>query len=206
MDQNQNLEDNDLQKAIDNITNNDPVFSDPVAAPSSVPEGDSGELGEPVGPFPEAKVGVVMPEPEPMAPVDPISIPDLGAPGDAQVTPAPHTPEPIMPAEPSTPEMPEVNAPSAPAADAGSNLSTNGSQMNVNSSSTHQIKEAALRDMVPLLGHVSLEPEEKFELCKDIYENLHDSSVFDQAYQAASGIKNEDEKAKALLYIIETIE
>ena len=51
MDQNQTV-DNDLQKAIDDITNTtntDPVFSDPVAAPSSVPEGDTGELGEPVG-------------------------------------------------------------------------------------------------------------------------------------------------------------
>ena len=46
MDQNQTV-DNDLQKAIDDITNTtngDPVFSDPVAAPSSVPEGDTGEL------------------------------------------------------------------------------------------------------------------------------------------------------------------
>ena len=47
MDQNQSVEsvdNDDLQKAIDNITNNtndDPVFSDPVAAPSSVPEGAS---------------------------------------------------------------------------------------------------------------------------------------------------------------------
>ena len=45
MDQNQATNqtiDNDLQKAIDDITNTtnvDPVFSDPVAAPSSVPEG-----------------------------------------------------------------------------------------------------------------------------------------------------------------------
>ena len=40
--------DNDLQKAIDDIANTtsvDPVFSDPVAAPSSVPEGDTGGSG-----------------------------------------------------------------------------------------------------------------------------------------------------------------
>ena len=62
--------DNDLQKAIDDITNTtnvDPVFSDPVAAPSSVPEGDTGELGEPIGPFPEPKVEMVVPAPESVA-------------------------------------------------------------------------------------------------------------------------------------------
>ena len=70
--------DNDLQKAIDNITNTtsvDPVLSDPVAAPSSVPEGDTGELGEPVGPFP-APEPEPAPEPkiEPPAP-EPVTIP-----------------------------------------------------------------------------------------------------------------------------------
>ena len=72
MEQNQSV-DNDLQKAIDDITNTtsvDPVFSDPVAAPSSVPEGDTGELGEPVGPFPEPKVEMVEPAPEPIAPLE----------------------------------------------------------------------------------------------------------------------------------------
>ena len=85
MDQNQPA-DNDLQKAIDDIantTNQDPVFSDPVAAPSSVPEGDTGELAEAIGPFPA-------PEPEPApAPVAP-------APTLEMVTPAP---EPIAPIE-----------------------------------------------------------------------------------------------------------
>ena len=72
MDQNQPINnqpasvDNDLQKAIDDIANNtnvDPVFSDPVAAPSSVPEGDTGELGEAVGPFPEPPKVEVPPAP-----------------------------------------------------------------------------------------------------------------------------------------------
>ena len=84
MDQNQPSVDNDLQKAIDDITNTtniDPVFSDPVAAPSSVPEGDTGELGEPVGPFPEPKLEVVAPAPEAIAPLDAASsIPDLAMP------------------------------------------------------------------------------------------------------------------------------
>lgn len=64
MDQNQTTNDDytDLQKAIDDITQTtkiDPVFSDPVAAPSSVPAGDTGELGEPIGPFPNVNPGEI---------------------------------------------------------------------------------------------------------------------------------------------------
>ena len=101
--------DNDLQKAIDDITNTtnvDPVFSDPVAAPSSIPEGDTGELGEPVGPFPDPKVEMVAPAPEPIAPLESMNIPELN--GD-NLTP----PEPEQPTEPTiTPEShPEEPAP-----------------------------------------------------------------------------------------------
>lgn len=69
--------DNDLQKAIDDITKTtsiDPVFSDPVAAPSSVPEGDTGELGEPNGPFPTPSISSMHSpsfEEAPLAPVVP---------------------------------------------------------------------------------------------------------------------------------------
>ena len=68
--------DNDLQKAIDDITkttNQDPVFADPVAAPSSVPEGDTGELAESVGPFPAPEPPAPVPGPRrrpPAAPAD----------------------------------------------------------------------------------------------------------------------------------------
>ena len=69
--------DRDLQEAIDaitkttdaaidnisNATNTGPVFADPVAAPSSIPEGDTGELAESVGPFP-APEPIVPPIPE----------------------------------------------------------------------------------------------------------------------------------------------
>ena len=97
MDQTQTIDnqasvDNDLQKAIDDITNTtniDPVFSDPVAAPSSVPEGDTGELGEPVGPFPEPKVATVTEAPAPMAPLESMDIPELN---NFQMPPAPEVP------------------------------------------------------------------------------------------------------------------
>lgn len=95
MDQNQDI-DNDLQKAIDDITNTEKeetVFADPVAAPSSVPENGEDTMSDPIGPFEET----------PLAPM-----PELGIP------PMPTTDEPVMP-------MPRFDAPAPekPSADLG---------------------------------------------------------------------------------------
>ena len=156
--------DNDLQKAIDDIANTtsvDPVFSDPVAAPSSVPEGDTGELGEPIGPFPEPKIETPAPAPEPIAPVDPVEVPDLTAEAPA-AEPAPQN--------------------------------------------TGEIKKAALRDLVPLLDKVNMNATEKFNIYRDIFEELKDYTVLEPAYQAAREIADETTRANALLYLVQSID
>lgn len=187
MNQNQSTDsqqtDNDLQKAIDNITSNtntDPVFSDPVAAPSSVPEGDTGELGEPIGPFPEPpKVATVTATPEPIAPLESMNIPEI----TNFQSDSPSTPEP----KPETPEAPaEESAP-----------------QNLN---TSEIKKAALRDLVPLLDHIDIDNSQKFQIYRDIFEDLRDYTVLEPAYQAAHDISDDTERAKALLYLIESID
>ena len=189
---------NDLQKAIDDITNTtnvDPVFSDPVAAPSSIPEGDTGELGEPVGPFPEPKVEIPAPAPEPMAPLDPVNLPDLG-------TPAPAPMPGVMPNTPIEPPMPETPAPEpipASAPDPMPSISTENLNM-------HQVKEAALRDLVPLLDRLDMSPSQKFNLYRNIFEDLKDYTVLERAYRAASEIPDETERAEALLYLVESID
>lgn len=203
MDQNQPTEENqvldqttnnDLQKAIDDITNTtnvDPVFSDPVAAPSSIPEGDTGELGEPVGPFPEPKVEIPAPAPEPIAPVDPVNLPDLGAPAPAPI------PE-VMPAP--TPEAPAPTPEPAPTVEAPSIESI------PQSLSTTEVKKAALRDLVPLLGKVNMDQVQRFNIYRDIFNELKDYTVLEPAYQAAREIPDEKERAEALLYLVEAID
>lgn len=176
--------DNDLQKAIDNITNNtnvDPVFSDPVAAPSSIPEGDTGELSEPVGPFPEPKVEMVEQGSEPIAPLEAgADIPDLSA----------TTPEP-------TPELaPEPTPAPAPTPEVHPTEGLN----------THQIKEAALRDLIPLLDHLDITPSQKFKIYRNIFEELKDYSVLEPAYRVAKEVSDETERAKDLLYLVEAID
>lgn len=175
--------DNDLQKAIDDITNTtsiDPVFSDPVAAPSSIPEGDTGELGEPVGPFPEPKVET--PTPEPVAPVAPVEMPDLATP-----TPEP-VPEPAPISEPAPAPEPAVES------------------TETTSQNTGDIKKAALRDLMPLLDKVNMDANEKFNLYRDIFEELNDHSVLEPAYQAAREIADETARANALLYLVQSID
>jgi hypothetical protein len=211
MDQNQTV-DNDLQKAIDNITNTtnaDPVFSDPVAAPSSIPEGDTGELAEPVGPFPAPKVEMVVPAPEPIAPIEPLSLPDLNAAPDA--APAPEmpapAPEPVaevppMPVAPAPAPAPEPVAPAfEPAYAPAPKFSMPAGNLNM-----HQVKEAALRDLVPLLDHLNMNPSQKFNIYRNIFEDLRDYTILEPAYRAAAEIPSDQERAEALLYLVESID
>lgn len=170
--------DNDLQKAIDDIantTNVDPVFSDPVAAPSSVPEGDTGELGEPVGPFPAPEPKVEMPTApaqEPIAPLESMNIPEINnfesnAEASKEDTTEETTAEPTNAAE---------------------------------------VKKAALRDLFPLIGKININKSQKFNIYKDIFEELKDYTVLEPAYQAARELEDETERAEALLYLVEAID
>lgn len=199
MDQNQVTVDNDLQKAIDDITNKtniDPVFSDPVAAPSSVPEGDTGELDEPVGPFPEPTVEMVTPMPEPVAPLDSPEIPELNVPMPPEMPaemPMPPMPEPVTEVVVDTPTpTPTYSQPT--------------SSSTAQSLTTGEVKKAALRDLLPLLDKLNMDSVEKFDLYRDIFEDLKDYTILDPAYHAAREISDETARANALLYLVKAID
>ena len=173
--------DNDLQKAIDDITkstNGDPLFADPVAAPAPAP----------IGPFPVATPGPMpapmppapMPMPKPVEPAEPVSAPIE----DIKPAPIEHKEEEEIVEEKieKTPFMEK-------------------SSMGIN-----QVKEAALRDLAPLLTKLDVPAEQKFDIYKDVIDNYHDSSVIAPAYQAASEIKDDRDRGEALLYIIDSID
>lgn len=166
--------DNDLQKAIDDITKStsgDPLFADPVAAPAPAPA--------PVGPFPVATPGQTppapMPMPEPVAPAEPVSAPN------EEIKPGPIGHEEDLEPQTMAPEKGEMGM--------------------------NQVKEAALKELVPILDKLdNVSAEQKFGICKDVMENYHDTSVIEPAYQAASKFTDDKEKAEALLYIIDSID
>lgn len=179
--------DNDLQKAIDDIantTNVDPVFSDPVAAPSSVPEGDTGELGESVGPFPEPKVEMpTAPATEPIAPLESMNIPEIN---NFDANSAPNTEE-TSTVEETIVEQPAIDTAPTP-------------------TTTEEVKKAALRDLAPLISKININKSQKFNIYKDIFEELKDYTVLEPAYQAARELEDETERANALLYLVEAID
>lgn len=171
--------DNDLQQAIDNITNMtniDPTFSDPVAAPSTIPEGGVdglGEIVEPIAPEPIAPEPIA---PEPAAVVEP-TLSDEPLNDDFAFSPAP------------SPE--EAKAEPAEKAVAG-DLSA--------------IKVSALRELMPLVDKLNIEASRKFRIFCDAYESLKDQSILEKANEIAKSLPDENERAEALLYIIDTID
>lgn len=214
MDQNQPTVDNNLQKAIDDITNKtniDPVFSDPVAAPSSIPEGDTGELGEPIGPFPEpaASVEVVPPAPEGIAPLEAVNIPELNVPEPAPAAdPALASIEMTMPPAPEPAPAPILTPKPTPAPEPTPTVETTveASVSEPASLNMHQIKEAALRDLLPLLDRLDMNASQKFGIYRDVFEDLRDYTILEPAYKAAKNISDDTERANALLYLIESID
>ena len=189
--------DNDLQKAIDDITKTtdaDPIFSDPVAAPTPMPTPTPTSMPEmPVEPsFTETAyaseeitsaptTSPVMPE----MPVAPMAMPEM-----------PAMPEAPMP----TPEIaPAPEAPEAPAKPVAPFLETANLDKN-------QVKEAALRELAPIADKLDIPASRKFEIYKNVIDNYKDTSVLEPAYRAASDIADEHERAEALLYIIDSID
>ena len=71
---------------------------------------------------------------------------------------------------------------------------------------TGEIKKAALRDLVPLLDRLNMDSSEKFNIYRDIFEDLKDYTVLDPAYRAAREIADEEERAAALLYLVKSID
>ena len=69
-----------------------------------------------------------------------------------------------------------------------------------------QVKMAALRDLIPLLDHLNMDATEKFNIYKDIFDDLKDYTVLEPAYRAAREIPDEAVRAEALLYLVQSID
>lgn len=228
--------DNDLQKAIDDITNStnsDPVFGDAVASPEPIAPTPHPTI--PTAPkAPRPMVGGPAPRqiaprpmaPRPSAPIAPMA-PRPVAPSPRPVMPAPRpvstpkpiaptpTSEPIAPAPvPPVPEMPSMPEPSNMPTPESSTFSeesivsmdTVSTPESTTPSDIRSVKEAALRDLAPILSKVDMDSTKKFNLYKNIREELHDNSVIAPAYETAKDIEDDKTRADALLYLIDSID
>lgn len=71
--------------------------------------------------------------------------------------------------------------------------------------SIEQIKVSALQQLRPLMQHIELSPEEKFEKYLMMLRASDDVSLIEPTYQAAQQISSEKLKAQALLDVINEI-
>ena len=95
------------------------------------------------------------------------------------------TPDPVTPAPTSTPDP-------APTPDPTSDLDA--------------IKKDALGELRPLIDHVDLPPEEKFDTYLMLIRSTDDTSLIGPAHTAAQAITDEKRRAEALLDIIKEID
>lgn len=68
------------------------------------------------------------------------------------------------------------------------------------------IKEAALKELFPIMNRIELKPEKRFELYCEMMEVMKDKAILKPAHEAAKEIKDEKARADALVCLIETIE
>lgn len=189
--------DNDLQKAIDDITNNtnnDPVFGDPVAAPAPMPtpapEPMAPPMPKPATTFPE--VGMP-PAPKPMMDFKPNPA------GTPLPTPAPFPPKPV--AEPAPAPIPEpVKEPEAEVIE-----ESIAAEETISEPAPSGLKTDILRDLAPMVKDLDMDAAKKFDLYKEIREDLHDDSVIASAYEVSKEITNDKERADALLYLYDSL-
>lgn len=67
------------------------------------------------------------------------------------------------------------------------------------------IKQAALQELSPLVGHLEQSPEEKFRTTMMMIQAADDQSLIKVAYEAAQQIGDEKAKAQALLDVVNEI-
>lgn len=123
-------------------------------------------------------------------------------PPDPAVVPSdPPADEPVVDAPvPDAPaaETPVSNTPTsdAPAADSGASVDAN---------DLLDLKQQALQQLSPLVGHLDQSPEEKFRTTMMLIQASDDQALLKDAFKAAGGISDDKTRAQALLDIINEI-
>ena len=92
--------------------------------------------------------------------------------------------------QPQVPPAPPSDAPAAPAPDSDDLIA---------------IKQRALSELSPLVGHLEQSPEEKFRTTMMMIQASDDHSLVKAAYEAAHQISDEKARAQALLDIVNEI-
>lgn len=159
---NQNRKDNDLQRAIDEITQKG---------------GQQGGAQKPAaGAAPAQPASMMPPAPAPAAST--MKLPNVPAPA----------PAPAM----AMPAMPAMGGGFGRPMSYGADIS--------------KVKEAALKELFPIMDRVEVEPEKRFLLYQEMLNTMRDKAVIAPAYEAARQIRDDKVRADSLLYLINSID
>lgn len=132
-------------------------------------------------------------------------------------TPAPSAPAPasMMPPVSAQPAAPAPTAAPAPQMKAPMNtvppmampqmMAGYGRSMGYGADIT-KVKEAALKELFPIMDRVEVEPEKRFLLYQEMLNTMRDKAVIAPAYEAARQIRDDKVRADSLLYLINSID
>jgi hypothetical protein len=134
----------------------------------------------------------------------------VGEPEVMSVPPLPSSPAPAVSADSGAPVAAasddvgvavEYSTPPANIDHSGDAVVSSGSDVDT----IEQIKISALQQLRPLMQHIELSPEEKFEKYLMMLRASDDASLIEPTYQAAQQIGSEKLRAQALLDVINEI-
>lgn len=150
----------------------------------------------------QAQVGAQAPEPEVIAPPDPALATTLDASAGQPPLDAPALPGNLSVPAPST----DDSAAPAPATTAPATTPAPSSAGEpVASDELLGLKQEALQQLSPLVGHLDQTPEERFRTTMMMIQATDDSTKIKDAYDAAKQITDDKARAQALLDIVNEI-
>lgn len=207
------MSNDELQKAIDDITSSEAQAADTAnaGAPTVSPSDEMGGVSD-----------LNMPE----VPAEPVAVPD-GALADApsfelpteppvaiETTPveAPVTDEatsaeaPVQPVEPVTPPVtPEAISPEPVKAESEikmPKLSEDGPK----DPELEEVENSALKELYPLLAKMNVNAREKFDICMKVIVKTGEKGATQAALSAAKEISDETERGECLINLVEAID
>ena len=176
----------ELQQAINNITNaSNASADDSASAVAQIENRLNGNKATDKKELSEAAKNIVEKNAKKDAPAVAGGAVDLGP------IPAPKAPEP--------PAMPDFMKNSTKP------LGTAPLQASYGDPDLDRVKTNALSDLRPIIEKIDLPAGKKFMVYKEIIESTGDKACIEPAYNAAKTIEDDKERAEALLFIVESI-
>lgn len=176
----------ELQQAINNITNaSNASADDSASAVAQIENRLNGNKATDKKELSEAAKNIVEKNAKKDAPAEVGGAVDLGP------IPAPKAPEP--------PAMPDFMKNSTKP------LGTAPLQASYGDPDLDRVKTNALSDLRPIIEKIDLPASKKFMVYKEIIESTGDKACIEPAYNAAKAIEDDKERAEALLFIVESI-